>query len=524
MKLYNTLSRKVEDFAPADDVVKIYVCGITPYSRAHVGHALRSVVFDVLRRYLEYSGHAVRHVENFTDIDDKMIDGAARQGTTVRELADHNVETYLREMDALNVLRAHLYPKATEEVAGMVEIIEDLVRKEAAYVADGDVYFSVRQRPDYGKLSRRSLDSMIAGARVEVGERKRDDMDFALWKTQKPGEPAWDSPWGPGRPGWHIECSAMSLRYLGETIDIHGGGQELTFPHHENEIAQSETHNGGAQMSRFWVHNGLLMMGGDKMSKSLGNLVTIEAALETYSSDALRLFFLSSHYRSPLVYSDERVSGQERAAERLRNAASAGGGEGGDPLPADELEGRFAEAMDDDLNTPRAIAALFDLAHEINRAAEEGRGVSDAQTTLRRLAGVLGLTLEAPARTPGTSTLCWASSRLSATACGPTAAQSWPRGSRPARPRRRRRPVAARRRADRGPRRAAQGQDVRPRGRHPRLPGRPRLRARGQAPGHPLAPRSPLAPSAPTRRIPAPRFPASYSASAGRSNHLGVRG
>ena len=396
MKLYNTLSRKVEDFAPADDVVKMYVCGITPYSRAHVGHALRSVVFDVLRRYLEYSGHAVRHVENFTDIDDKMIDGAARQGTTVRELADHNVETYLREMDALNVLRAHLYPKATEEVAGMVEIIEDLVRKEAAYVADGDVYFSVRQRPDYGKLSRRSVDSMIAGARVEVGERKRDDMDFALWKSQKPGEPAWDSPWGPGRPGWHIECSAMSLRYLGETIDIHGGGQELTFPHHENEIAQSETHNGGAEMSRFWVHNGLLMMGGDKMSKSLGNLVTIEDALETYSSDALRLFFLSSHYRSPLVYADDRVAGQERAAERLRNAATAPGSDG-DPLSADEHEGGFAEAMDDDLNTPRAIAALFDLAHEINRAAEEERGVSDAQTALRRLAGVLGLTLEAPA-------------------------------------------------------------------------------------------------------------------------------
>ena len=396
MKLYNTLSRKVEDFAPADDVVKMYVCGITPYSQAHVGHALRSVVFDALRRYLEYSGHAVRHVENFTDVDDKMIDGAARQGTTVRELADRNVETYLREMDALNVLRAHAYPKATEEVPGMVEIIEDLVRKEAAYVADGDVYFSVRQRPDYGKLSRRGLDSMIAGARVEVGERKRDDMDFALWKTQKPGEPAWDSPWGPGRPGWHIECSAMSLRYLGETIDIHGGGQELIFPHHENEIAQSETHNGGAQMSRFWVHNGLLMMGGDKMSKSLGNLVTIEAALETYSSDALRLFFLSSHYRSPLVYGDERVSGQERAAERLRNAASAAGVEDADPLPADELEGRFVEAMDDDLNTPRAIAALFDLAHDINRAAEEGRGVSDAQTTLRRMAGVLGLTLEAP--------------------------------------------------------------------------------------------------------------------------------
>jgi cysteinyl-tRNA synthetase len=238
---------------------------------------------------------------------------------------------------------------------------------------------------------------MRAGARVEVGEYKQDDMDFALWKGQKPGEPSWDSPWGPGRPGWHIECSAMALEYLGETIDIHGGGQDLVFPHHENEIAQSETYNDGAEMSRFWVHNGLMTMGSDKMSKSLGNLVTVGEALEKYSSDALRLFFLSSHYRSPLTYGEDSIVAQERAAERLRNAVAVSGGDDADSLSPDDITAKFIDAMDDDLNTPRAIAALFDLAREINRAAEDGHDVSGAQAKLRELAGVLGLTLEAPA-------------------------------------------------------------------------------------------------------------------------------
>ena len=398
MKLYNTLTRRAETFTPADDVVKMYVCGLTPYGLSHIGHALHAVIFDMLRRYLEFNGYQVKHVENFTDIDDKMIAGAAERGVTVQELADSNIEAYFRQMDALNILRAHVYPWATQEIPQMLKIIEELIRREMAYVVDGDVYFSVRQKEDYGKLSNRSLDSMRARARVEVREHKQDDMDFALWKSQKPGEPAWDSPWGPGRPGWHIECSAMSLHHLGETIDIHGGGQDLIFPHHENEIAQSETYNDGTQMSRFWVHNGLLMVDQHKMSQSLGNLVTMQEALERYSSDALRLFFLNSHYRSPLTYSDELVEAQERAAERLRNAATVGAPTGdGDALAADPYREQFVEAMDDDLNTPRAIAALFDLAHEINRAAEDGRDVSDAQDALAQLAGVLGLTLEAPA-------------------------------------------------------------------------------------------------------------------------------
>jgi cysteinyl-tRNA synthetase len=395
MKLYNTLSRKVEDFAPADDVVKMYVCGITPYSQAHVGHALRSVVFDVMRRYLEYTGHAVRHVENFTDIDDKMINGAKEEGISTAELAERNIDNYFQVMDGLNVLRAHAYPRATEEIPRICEIIETLREKECAYAVAGDVYFSVRSDPDYGKLSRRSLEEMRAGARVEVDEKKTDEMDFALWKAQKPGEPAWDSPWGPGRPGWHIECSAMSAAHLGKTLDIHGGGQDLIFPHHENELAQSESYTDGVQLARFWLHNGMLRVDDNKMGKSLGNTISVEEALDAFSPDALRLFFLSSHYRSPLMYSAEGVEAQERAAERLRNAAEpteepdANGSL--DPSP---FVDRFTESMDDDMNTPRAMAALFDLVREINRASENGAGTARARESLGELAGVLGLTLE----------------------------------------------------------------------------------------------------------------------------------
>jgi cysteinyl-tRNA synthetase len=274
-------------------------------------------------------------------------------------------------------------------------MIQVLVNKGMAYAVDGDVYFRVRESKDYGKLGRRDLDTMMAGARVEIDERKEDLMDFSLWKSQKPGEPAWAGPWGLGRPGWHIECSAMSLGYLGATVDIHGGGQDLVFPHHENEIAQTEAYTGGEPMARFWMHNGLMRLGGDKMSKSLGNLVTVGEALERFSSDALRLFFLSSHYRGPLTYSDEGVEGQERAAERLRNAVNLPGpSEPRHALDAGPFKRRFNEAMDDDLNTPRAIAVLFDLAHDINRAREEDRDVGAAQATVKELAGVLGLTLE----------------------------------------------------------------------------------------------------------------------------------
>ena len=396
MKLYNTLSRQTEEFAVEEDVVKMYVCGITPYSASHVGHAFSSVVFDTLRRYLEYRGYEVRHVQNFTDIDDKMIAAAADGGISISELAESNVQQYLGELEALNVLRADMYPRATAEIPTIIEIIESLVASKFAYVVRGNVYYHVKNFDGYGKLSRRNLDGMLAGARVEVDENKEDEMDFALWKAQKPGEPSWDSPWGQGRPGWHIECSAMSIAHLDETIDIHGGGADLIFPHHENEIAQSEPYTSKGPFARFWVHNGLVQFGEDKMSKSLGNLVTTAEALGRHTPDALRLFFLNSHYRSPLVYTDENVTAQGRAAERLRNAAHGGGPNGTQSIDVGQYRDRFEDSMDDDLNTPRALAALFDLARDINRAREAGDGVSDAQQLLEELSGVLGLTLEEP--------------------------------------------------------------------------------------------------------------------------------
>ena len=400
MRLYNTLTGAREEFATADGKVRMYVCGITPYSASHLGHAMSSVAFDVVRRYLEFKGFEVIHVQNFTDVDDKMIQAAAENGTSMRELAEANIDAYLDEMDELGVLRAHHYPRATGEIDKIIEIIQGLEGKGCAYSVGGDVYFRVSSDADYGKLSRRSLDSLMAGARVEIDESKEDEMDFALWKSQKPGEPYWDSPWGPGRPGWHIECSAMSLAYLGERVDIHGGGQDLVFPHHENEIAQSESYTDSEPFARFWLHNGLLRLGDDKMSKSQGNIISIREALSKYSGEALRLFVLSSHYRSPLVYNNGAVEAQERALDRLRNALSLEGGADGDgpSVDAAPYRERFVEAMDDDLNTPRALAALFDLARSINRGHEQGAGISGAQSELRQLAGVLGLSLDAPDR------------------------------------------------------------------------------------------------------------------------------
>ena len=401
MKLYNTLTRDKEDFAVSDGVVKMYVCGITPYAGSHVGHAMSAVVFDVVRRYMEFKGFEVRHVQNFTDIDDKMIVAAAKEGITVAELAERNIAAFLADMDTLNVKRATVYPRATQEIEGIVDMILRLEERGYAYSVNGDVYFRVRKDPEYGKLGRRKLEDMIAGARLEVDEQKEDVMDFALWKGEKPGEPAWDSPWGPGRPGWHIECSAMVMRYLDQTIDIHGGGRDLVFPHHENEIAQSEAYSSVKPFARFWVHNGMVQFGDDKMSKSIGNIVEVQEALERHEPDALRLFFLSSHYRSPVNYTDETVEGHARAVGRLRQALEAQSGPGPALDPGD-YESAFVEAMDDDLNTPRAVAALFDLARDINRSSGGGKDVAAAQETLRRLAGLLGLTLEAaPERAGG---------------------------------------------------------------------------------------------------------------------------
>lgn len=402
MKIHNTLSGKTEDFEALDGKVNMYVCGITPYSASHIGHAMMSVIFDVVRRYLEFKGYDVRHIQNFTDIDDKMILAANSTGIDVADLAESNIADYLAEMDALNVARAHEYPRATAEIGKITEIIAKLIEKGYAYPVAGDVYFRVNRDEDYGKLSHRDLDGLIAGARVEVDERKEDAMDFALWKSQKPGEPAWDSPWGMGRPGWHIECSAMAIKYLGSSIDIHGGGRDLIFPHHENEIAQSESFTDEVPFSRFWMHNGMLRLGEDKMSKSIGNIVTVGEALSSYSPDALRLFFLSSHYRAPLLYTEANVAGQERALERLKNAVRpASAASVGSTIDVSPAKAQFVEAMDDDFNTPRALAAMFELAREINRGKDEGADVLGAQDTLRELSGVLGISLDETAETSG---------------------------------------------------------------------------------------------------------------------------
>lgn len=398
MKVYNTLSGQKEEFLLQGDEVKMYVCGVTPYDDCHIGHGMSYIIFDVIRRYLQFRGYRVKYVQNITDIDDKIIDRAGKLGISTGELAERFIGRYFADMDGLNIGRADIYPRATEEIPKIIEVIQGLIDKGYAYPAQGSVYFRVRSVADYGKLAHRSLESMIAEPRVEVGEEKEHPMDFALWKASKPGEPSWPSQWGNGRPGWHIECSAMSLKYLGDTLDIHGGGQDLVFPHHENEIAQSESFTGITPFVKYWLHNGLVQLGEDKMSKSLGNLITIKEALERYSADAIRIFVLSSHYRSPLTYFEEGPEAAERGADRLRQAVyGEGRGEKiGEEVDIEPFRKRFIEAMDDDFNTAQAIATLFDLAREINRADEAGLEIVKARGVLLELANILGLTLKLP--------------------------------------------------------------------------------------------------------------------------------
>ena len=395
MKVFNTLSGQKEDFHPHGEVVTMYVCGVTTYDRCHVGHAMTYIIFDVIRGYLRFKGYKAKCVQNFTDIDDKIIERANNLGIPASELANKYVGLYFADMDALNVQRADIYPKASEEMPKIIETIQGLLVKGCAYESEGSVYFRVRNFPDYGKLSHRNLSDMISKTGA-YEEKKEYPLDFALWKASKPGEPFWESPWGRGRPGWHIECSAMALTYLGDSIDIHGGGQDLIFPHHENEIAQSESFTGVVPFVRYWLHNGLLQQDRQKMSKSIGNLVCIEDILGRFSPDAIRLFVLGSHYRGPLGYSEEALEASERGAERLRWALThqADAAEGSSMLNAETFEQEFIEAMDDDFNTPQAIAVLFELTKEINRGAERGISITKAQYTLLKLAGVLGFTLK----------------------------------------------------------------------------------------------------------------------------------
>jgi cysteinyl-tRNA synthetase len=395
MRLYNTLTRTRDEFKPLGDEVLMYVCGVTTNDRPHLGHALSSIVFDVLHRYLEFKGLKVKRVQNFTDVDDKIINRAKQDGVTPEDLSERNIAAFFEDMDALNVRRATVHPRATEEIPEIIAMIETLIERGAAYEADDSVYFRVRADDDYGKLSRRSLEDMLEGTRFDNEDHKEDPADFALWKASKPGEPAWDSPWGPGRPGWHIECSAMANHHLGRQIDIHGGGLDLIFPHHENELAQTETALGVNPFSQFWVHNGLLKLAGDeKMSKSLGNVVTVQDARAKYSSDAIRLWVLQSHYRSPTVLTDTSFDQAETALRSIRIAAGVSPRTGGEKVDASALRQRFVEAMDDDLNTPRAVATLFEVCRAINREDSAGHDTTSLKQLLDEITGVFGLTLE----------------------------------------------------------------------------------------------------------------------------------
>jgi cysteinyl-tRNA synthetase len=394
MKVFNTLSGKKEEFQPQGEVVTMYVCGVTPYDDAHLGHAMSYIIFDVIRRYLKYRGYRVKFVQNVTDIDDKIIDRANQHGVSTRELAEKFTASYVEDMKSLNIEPPDENPYATDVIPDMIEVIQGLIDKGYAYPAGGSVYFRVRKVTDYGKLSHRSLDAMRSGAACEIGGEKEDPMDFVLWKAAKPDEPSWDSPWGKGRPGWHIECSTMSLKYLGQTIDIHGGGQDLIFPHHENEIAQSESFT-GKPFARYWLHNGLVQLGEEKMSKSLGNLITIKEALKKYSADALRIFVLSSYYRSPLTYTEEALEAAQRGAERLMRVIGREDAGGEETIDVKLYEDRFIEAMDDDFNTPQALSVLFELARVINQAVFSDTGFAKAKDRLATLArDVLGFKLE----------------------------------------------------------------------------------------------------------------------------------
>jgi cysteinyl-tRNA synthetase len=395
ISISNTLSGQKERFEPLGPVVSMYVCGMTPKYHPHVGHARLFVAADLMRRYLEFRGYQVRHVQNFTDIDDKIIARGQAEGTSAEAAADKYTRSYFEAMDALNVARAHVYPSVTGSMDAIIAFVERLIERGYAYVVDGDVYFEVERFPGYGKLSGRTAEGQLVGARKDLEPGKRDPRDFALWKAAKPGEPAWDSPWGAGRPGWHIECSTMVRETLGEQIDIHSGGRDLIFPHHENEIAQSEAGTGRAPFARYWTHVGLVTTGGEKMSHSLENFTTIHDVLARYDPMALRLYLLSTHYRSPLAFSEEGLIDKSRALDRLRGALESYDGSPASATWTAPFEQQFVAAMDDDFNSAGALGVLFDLAREINRRrAGQPEAVAAGQARLTELAAVLGLDLE----------------------------------------------------------------------------------------------------------------------------------
>ncbi|MBQ3123980.1 MAG: cysteine--tRNA ligase [Clostridia bacterium] len=404
MKIYNTLTRKKEEFVPIDkDNVRMYSCGPTVYDYFHIGNARPFIIFDTMRRYLEYIGYKVTFVQNFTDIDDKMIKRANAEGITVKELGERFIAEYFKDAEAIGVRKATVHPKATENIDAIIDIIKRLCENGYAYDVDGNVYFRTKNFKEYGKLSKQPLEDLELGARIDVNERKDDPMDFALWKAKKPGEPFWQSPWGEGRPGWHIECSAMANKFLGETIDLHSGGQDLIFPHHENEIAQSECAN-CKQFANYWMHNGYINIDGKKMSKSLGNFFTVRDILKEYDGEIIRFFMLSAHYRSPINFADTLMEQAKSAVGRVYTCIenleflkeNAEATECSEEISA-ELDGyrkKFCDAMDDDLNTADAIATIFDIVYMANTniSSASGKGAIDAVLSLiRELGAVLGL-------------------------------------------------------------------------------------------------------------------------------------
>lgn len=394
LHIYNTESREKQVFTPIEPgKVRMYVCGMTVYDYCHLGHARVMVVFDMVYRYLKQLGYQVTYVRNITDIDDKIIQRAHERGESIQELTQRFIDAMHEDADALGCLRPDHEPRATGSIPEMLAMIQTLIEKGYAYVAaNGDVYYDVSRFEGYGRLSGKHPEDLRAGARVEIGEAKDDPLDFVLWKAAKPGEPAWASPWGPGRPGWHIECSAMSTTCLGHSFDIHGGGMDLQFPHHENEIAQSEAAT-GCHYVNYWMHNGFVRVNEEKMSKSLGNFFTVREVLKDFRPEEIRFFILNSHYRSPLNYGDEQLRAARSALTRLYTALrDAGDVTGAALLP--EFVARFTQAMDDDFNTPEAIAVLFELAGEANRHSGEAR--RQAAATLKHLGGILGLLSEAP--------------------------------------------------------------------------------------------------------------------------------
>jgi cysteinyl-tRNA synthetase len=412
MKIFNTLTQRKEVFKPCEGkTVRMYVCGPTVYDHAHIGHARSAVVFDTIRRWLEFKGYKVVYVRNYTDVDDKIIKRAKEEGKPWNEIAETFIKSYEEDMRALNVLEPTYKPRVTQHIEDIIKTIKGLIEKGFAYRSGGNVYYCVEKFPEYGKLSGRKPSDMLAGARVEPEEGKRNPLDFALWKASKEDEPGWNSPWGRGRPGWHIECSVMAMKYLGETIDIHGGGLDLIFPHHENEIAQSEAYT-GKPFARYWVHNGFVMVNKEKMSKSLGNFFTVKEVLNHFSPDALRLFLLSTHYRSPIDFSFENLKDAERSLQRLKNFISSEeifeslpeGGKG-ERVSWSELESAFEEAMDDDFNTARAIGVLFEIVKRANQikdsavrrnsiSPEERATLKEAVHFVGRMLKVLGFKLE----------------------------------------------------------------------------------------------------------------------------------